>query len=86
MSSASLRSVISRTMTREQLLAVELDNGSAHLTDADLAGFGAKTKFEVADVAGSRRASDNLVAPVEIDPKIHLRGSFAEDFVAGDSR
>ena len=66
-------------------LAVEFDNGSAHLADADLAGFGAETKFEVADVAGFAEARKNQVAPVEIHPKIHLRGGFAEGFLAGEA-
>ena len=63
-------------------LITEVDDGSAHLAEANLAGLGAETEFEIAEMRGAIQQGESLIAAIEIDPEIHLPRSSAEDFFA----
>ncbi len=64
-------------------LIAEVNDGSAHLAEANLAGLGAETEFEIAEMGGAMQEGESFVAAIEIDPEIHLARSLAKDFFAG---
>jgi hypothetical protein len=64
-------------------LAADINEGGIHLANAEAAVFGAKAKFEIANLAGGRECGEHFITLGEINPKIHFAWSFIEDFLAG---